>query len=66
MLLRFSSLLPGISAGARLGISELERGPVASSHTDQATARSPGNRPERDRLPPREDAFYLSLMHSHL
>lgn len=64
--MRLSSLLPGISAGARLGISEWEREPDVVSQRDQASALETLTRSDRDRLPPREDAFYISLMHSHL
>lgn len=65
-MLRFAtgiaSWLPGVSAGARLG---LEGRTTATARVAETAAKPAPDRSD-DRLPTRDDAFYWSLMHSHL
>lgn len=64
----FSRWLPGVSAGERLGLDDRLSDAPAKNASPRRQAKDVIDRHPRsdDRLPPRDDVFYWSLMHSHL
>lgn len=63
--MRLLSWLPGISAAARLGISEENEKPVAQQAARVRDLKKDEDDDEAVRLP-QGDIFYWSMLHSHL
>lgn len=65
--MRLSSWLPGISAAARLGVSERDDEPIRGSLRREVARETPEKAASlTSKLPERDDSFYWALVHSHL